>query len=129
VSATASGWATASGVGVGVGVGVGDEPAVTANDRFSELVSPSASVTISFTYFVSATLNALLILQPEIVSQIVAPLWSSNDQTHEIGASPVDALPSSVTVCPVRTFDGAVQTAFAGVSAAAASESAYALTV
>ncbi len=106
----------AGGTGVGVGVGAGADPgAPTAKLLSDASVSPSASVTVSRTYLVSAFWNVLVILQPLTVSQTVEPSAFSKLQAQVRVPSPVDAVPSSVVRVPVVAPAGAVQMAFAGL--------------
>src|SRR3954468_4734620 len=89
----------------------GRRQAPTTKDCLLAAVSPSASVTISLTYLVSATLNALVILQPLIVSQIVEPSTFSKLHLQDSGPSPVERVPSSTTGVPTFTPVGTVQVA------------------
>lgn len=80
-------------------------------------MSPSESLTVNFTYFVSAYLKVLTNLHPVSVSQTIDPLLFSKLQVQVSGPLPVDRVPSSVTgVLVVTTPVGAVQTAAAGTS-------------
>ena len=65
----------------------------TGKESLSELVSPSASRTIRFTYLVSAYLNVLTNLHPVNVSQMIDPLLFSKLQVQVSGPLPVDRLP------------------------------------
>ena len=78
--------------------------------------SPSLSRTVSLTYLAPVTLNAFFSVQPVRVSNAAVPFWSSNDHVQEIGPSPVERVPSSVTVTPTLAPRGGVQSASAAVS-------------
>lgn len=56
--------------------------ALTGKESRRELVSPSESLTVNFTYFVSAYLNVLTNLHPVNVSQMIDPLLFSKVQVQ-----------------------------------------------
>src|SRR4051794_8731819 len=86
----------------------------TVSDRFSELVSPSASRTVSRTIIRPARLKAKAYRQPLWRPSITLPFADLTTQAQESLPSPVDRRAPSVTRLPTVTLAGALMTAFAG---------------